>query len=78
MSGSGEVSADFAGEERAFRIRLGEIRKIEAKCETGIGEVCRRLASAVYVQNAAKGRDISHGPGHWRRDPRRRRARDAL
>lgn len=58
MSGTGEVSADFAGEERAFRIRLGEIRKIEGKCETGIGEVCRRLARAVYVQNAAKGGDI--------------------
>lgn len=55
MSGTGEVSTDFAGEERAFRIRLGEIRKIEAKCgagdgqRTGIGEVCRRLAKAAYV-----------------------------
>lgn len=58
MSGTGDVTTDFAGEERAFRVRLGEIRKIEAKCETGIGEVCRRLARAVYVQNAAKGRDI--------------------
>jgi len=58
MSGAGEVTTDFAGEERAFRIRLGEIRKIESKCETGIGEVCRRLARAVYVQNAAKGGDM--------------------
>jgi hypothetical protein len=58
MSGSGEVSADFAGEERAFRLRLGELRKIETRCETGIGEVCRRLARAVYVQNAAKGGDM--------------------
>lgn len=58
MSGTGEVLADFAGEERAFRIRLGEIRRIETRCGTGIGEVCRRLARAVYVQNAAKGGDI--------------------
>lgn len=60
MSGTGDVLADFAGEERAFRIRLGEIRKVEGKYghPTGIGEVCRRLARAVYVQNAAKGGDI--------------------
>lgn len=49
MSGTGETRADFAGEERAFRIRLGEIRRIEDKCKTGIGEVVRRLARCVYV-----------------------------
>lgn len=49
MSGTGEVAADFAGEERAFRIRLGEIRRIEAKCGTGIGEVLRRLSRCVYA-----------------------------
>jgi hypothetical protein len=49
MSGTGETSLDFAGEERVFRIRLGEIRRIEDKCKAGIGEVVRRLARAVYV-----------------------------
>jgi hypothetical protein len=49
MSGTGEASTDFAGETREFRIRLGEIRHIEQKCEVGIGEVCRRLAKAAYV-----------------------------
>lgn len=49
MSGTGEVTTDFAGEERAFRIRLGEIRKIEAKAGAGIGEVVRRLSRAVLV-----------------------------
>jgi hypothetical protein len=55
VSGTGEASADFAGEERAFRIRLGEIRHIEQKCETGIGEVCRRLARAAYVTSKFRG-----------------------
>lgn len=50
MSGTGESRADFAGEERAFRIRLGEIRRIEAKCGVGVGEICRRLARAALAQ----------------------------
>lgn len=49
MSGTGEARADFAGEERAFRIRLGEIRRIEERCGTGIGEVLRRLARATML-----------------------------
>jgi hypothetical protein len=59
MSGTGEASADFAGETRDFRIRLGEIRHIEEKCGVGIGEVCRRLARAVlcHLQGRA-GLDI--------------------
>lgn len=55
MSGTGETATDFAGEERAFRIRLGEIRRIEAKCGAGIGEVLRRLARAVYVVQKLSG-----------------------
>lgn len=55
MSGTGESSTDFAGEERAFRIRLGEIRRIEDKCATGIGEVLRRLARAVVVLSKLQG-----------------------
>lgn len=48
MSGTGESSVDFAGEERKFCIRLGEIRRIESKCgDIGIGEVLRRLARCV-------------------------------
>ena len=55
MSGTGESSTDFAGEERNFRIRLGEIRRIEDKCDTGIGEVLRRLARAVVVLSRLEG-----------------------
>ena len=49
MSGTGESEADFAGEARAFRIRLGEIRRIEARCGVGIGEVLRRLSRCVML-----------------------------
>jgi hypothetical protein len=49
MSGTGELRLDFAGEERVFRIRLGEIRRIEDKSKTGVGEVVRRLSRCVYM-----------------------------
>lgn len=55
MSGTGESSTEFAGEERNFRIRLGEVRRIEDKCDAGIGEVLRRLARAVVVLSKLKG-----------------------
>ena len=47
MSGTGESTVDFAGEERHFRIRLGEIRRIQDRCSAGIGEVLRRLSRCV-------------------------------
>ena len=49
MSGTGEVREPFAGEERTFAIRLGEIRRIEERCGVGIGEVLRRLSRCVYA-----------------------------
>jgi hypothetical protein len=64
MSSTGETREDFAGEERQFRIRLGEIGRIEAKCDTGIGEVCRRLARATLVIHRLGGNlveALSHG-----------------
>lgn len=54
-AGAGEVEQAFAGELRQFRIRLGEIRKIEAKCGCSIAEVCRRLARATYVLSKFEG-----------------------
>ena len=55
MSGTGESREDFAGEERAFRIRLGEIRRIEAKCECGIGLVLGRLSRAMLLMKELGG-----------------------
>lgn len=57
MSGTGEASADFAGEEREFCIRFREIRAIEDKCGVGIGEVLRRLARCVAVVRQLGGID---------------------
>lgn len=58
MSGTGEAREDFAGEERAFRIRLGEIRRIEGKCGARIGEVAHRLAKATLAIGAAGGKYV--------------------
>lgn len=55
MSGTGESRQDFAGEERVFRIRLGEIRRIEDKCGCGIGLVLGRLSRAVLLVNQIAG-----------------------
>ncbi|PVM90662.1 gene transfer agent family protein [Caulobacter endophyticus] len=55
MDGSGHCTTEFAGEERDFRIRLGEIRRIEKACGTGIGEVLRRLARAVFALSKYSG-----------------------
>ena len=57
MSGTGEVTADFAGEERAFRLRLGELRRIEDRCGGAIGDVAQRLARALTVLSQLKGID---------------------
>jgi hypothetical protein len=54
-AGTGEVRVSFGGDERLFRIRWGEIRRIEDKCATGIGEVLRRLSRAVMVLSQLRG-----------------------
>lgn len=54
-AGTGEVRLNFAGEERLFRIRWGEIRRIEDKADIGIGEVLRRLSRAVMVLSRLQG-----------------------
>lgn len=55
MSGTGDVTAEFAGEARDFRIRLGELRRIEAKCGDAIGDVLRRLARCALVVSKVEG-----------------------
>lgn len=44
MSRGGEVSAPFAGEERLFRLRLGELRQLQEMCgDVGPGTIIGRL-----------------------------------
>lgn len=40
--------AAFAGQKRAFRLRLGEIEALEGLCRAGIGEIALRLVSQTY------------------------------
>ena len=44
------VRAAFAGQDRTFRLRLGEIAELERCAGTGIGEIMMRLASHRFKQ----------------------------
>ncbi len=72
MRGSGVVEEDFGGEKRLFRIRCGELRKIQETCGTGPGEVARRVARGVAVRRANPKASIldqvAIGLGEWRVD----------
>lgn len=47
--------ADFAGAERAFRLRFGEIVDIEQACgKVGVGAIYQRLATTTYFANDVK------------------------
>ncbi|KMO40990.1 gene transfer agent family protein [Methylobacterium aquaticum] len=41
----------FAGRERNFQLRLGEIHELERNCSAGIGEVMARLATHRFGVN---------------------------
>ncbi len=73
MSRSGEVTVTWAGEERLFRLALGQWRKIQEKCDVGPEELLGRLARSVMVR--AKGQGIAPSaaltlapPAPWRVD----------
>lgn len=38
----------FAGRERNFQLRLGEIEQLEVACKAGIGEIALRLTTGMY------------------------------
>lgn len=40
--------APFAGQKRAFRLRLGEIEALEGLCRAGVGEIAMRLVTQTY------------------------------
>lgn len=42
MSGSAEVALLFGGEERVFRLPIGRIRAVQAKCDAGPMELLQR------------------------------------
>lgn len=71
MARAGEVALDFGGEERTFCLRIGELRKVQERCDAGPGEIAQRLAGFMLLregklplaQAAALGR-----LGTWRVD----------
>lgn len=81
MSRAGDIELDFAGETRRFRIAIGEIRKIQEKCDAGPGEIAQRLApflayAAARAEARARGVEppslmaalMTSGVGNWRVD----------
>jgi hypothetical protein len=46
MSRSGDVALDFGGEERTFRLAIGQWRKVQEKCDAGPAELLARLSPA--------------------------------
>lgn len=44
MSRAGEITLEFGGEERVFRLALGQWRKVQEKCDAGPAELLARLA----------------------------------
>lgn len=55
-----DVVADFAGEERVFDLRLGEILDIEAECGLGIGAIYIRLAKQEWRMKEVRS-ILAHG-----------------
>jgi hypothetical protein len=47
MSRHGDISLPFGTEERVFRLGIGELRKIEERCNAGAPELMTRLAPLV-------------------------------
>lgn len=71
MSRAGEIAVEFGGEERTFRLAIGQWRRIQEKCDAGPGEIASRLSGFMLLrdgklplaQAAALGR-----LGSWRVD----------
>ncbi|HEY1750320.1 MAG TPA: gene transfer agent family protein [Caulobacteraceae bacterium] len=80
MSRFGEITLPFAGEDRVFRLGLGERRAIEEKCDAGLPVLVQRLAPMMRLaqlsvsQNPADraqlliGAAVSGNLGAWRTD----------
>lgn len=71
MSRSGDIALEFGGEERSFRLALGQWRKVQEKCDAGPGELLARLAPAYMARQAGLkvGQILAGGyMGTWRID----------
>ena len=44
-----EIELDFGGEARQFRLGVGQLRRVQEKCDAGPGELAARLAPYVVL-----------------------------
>jgi len=51
MSRAAEVRLDFAGEERLFRLGIGQLRALDEVCDCGPMELLTRLSSGQWRTN---------------------------
>lgn len=71
MSRSGDITLDFGGEERTFRLGYGQWRKIQEKCDAGPPEILARLSQPFFASNQGLKWDAIIGAGllgTWRVD----------
>lgn len=71
MSGGLAITLAFGGEDRVFRLGIGEWRKIQVKCDAGPEELAARLAPSVTAQEGGIGLLSALGmglAGRWRID----------
>lgn len=64
MSRFGEITLPFGGEDRIFRLGLGQMRNIQEKCDAGLPEIASRLAPMMQLGaallNASKSERAAH------------------
>ncbi|WP_299009928.1 gene transfer agent family protein [uncultured Caulobacter sp.] len=74
MSRDGSVVLQWGDEETVFRLRLGEWRRIQERCDAGPGEIYRRLVTVAMAME--KGFTLAQAAavgmiGDWRVDDMR-------
>jgi hypothetical protein len=71
MSRSGDVTLELGGEDRTFRLAIGQWRKIQEKCDAGPAELLARLAPVFEARRRGLSfsQIVTHGLlGAWRVD----------
>jgi len=73
MSRDGSIVRLWGDEERTFRLRIAEWRKVQEKCDAGPGEIAARLSTWAAVRRAHGKASIIEimamgGLGRWRVD----------
>jgi hypothetical protein len=71
MSRSGDITLELGGEDRTFRLAIGQWRKVQEKCDAGPAELLTRLAPVFSARQAGLSFAQTIGAGllgSWRID----------